>query len=468
MKNLNRRGFIRQAAAGAGALISSAQSSRARTKTSPTGKQPNILFINTDDQAQWGVGAYGNTEIHTPNMDRLAAEGIKFTRAFTCPVCSPSRAMVMTGCYNHQVGVEDWIGVREPVGLPPNVPTLAEELKRAGYRTGLVGKWHLGHTKPAFYPTSRGFDYFAGGLRGSAKMMDPTLLENGMTKQYKGGLTDVLADFALAFLRTYREQPFALFFHPFRPHAPYVPVPEQDWEPYLGKKLTVPKVEGVPEERIRKITEKYYASITSVDRNLGRILAELEKLGVLDDTIIIFTGDNGYNIGHHGMWHKGNGSLLATGKTRPNMFDTSAMVPLIIRYPGVVRPGSVCDKLVSSIDYFPTLLEVAGLKRRPGVLLEGLNMMPLLGGKQTVWREELYLIYNQHHYQPHAQMRMIRTRDWKLVHHYEQGTGHELYDLKNDPGETANIYGEPGVRSIQNKLQRRLVLWERRTGATAG
>ena len=467
--SIDRRNFILACSGALGAaLISSAQDSRAQTETSTAGKKPNILFINTDDQAQWGVGAYGNTEIHTPNMDRLAAEGIRFTRAFTCPVCSPSRAMTMTGCYNHQVGVQDWIGVREPVGLPLNVPTLAGELKRAGYRTGLVGKWHLGHTKDAFYPTNRGFDYFAGGLTGSAKMMDPTLLENGMTRQYKGGLTDVLADFALAFLRTYREQPFALFFHPFRPHAPYVPVPEQDWEPYRGKKLTVPEVEGVAEKRIREIMEKYYASISSVDRNLGRILAELESLGVLDDTIIIFTGDNGYNIGHHGMWHKGNGSLLATGLTRPNIFDTSAMVPLIIRYPGLVPPGSVCDELVSSIDHFPTVLDAAGLTRRPGVLLEGLSMMPLLQGENTAWRDELYLIYNQHHYRPHAQMRMIRTREWKLVHHYEPGTGHELYDLKSDPGETANLYGEPDVRNVWNELQKKLVLWERRTGASAG
>jgi len=466
--SIDRRNFILACSGVLGGAMISSTRSRAQKKMFSQGKQPNILFINTDDQARWGVGAYGNTEIHTPNMDRLAAEGMKFTRAFTCPVCSPSRAMVMTGCYNHQVGVEDWIGVREPVGLPINVPTLAEELKRAGYRTGLVGKWHLGHTKAEFYPTNRGFDYFAGGLRGSSEMMDPILLENGMTRQYKGGLTDVLADFALGFLRTYREQPFALFFHPFRPHAPYVPVPEQDREPYRGKKLTVPEVEGVPRERIREITEKYYASISSVDRNLGRILAELERLGVLDDTIIIFTGDNGYNIGHHGMWHKGNGSLLATGETRPNIFDTSAMVPLIIRYPGLVSPGSVCNEMVSSLDYFPTLLELAGVGRRPGVLLEGLSMMPLLRGEQTVWRDELYLIYNQHHYRPHAQMRMIRTREWKLIHHYEPGMGHELYDLKNDPGETANLYDKPGVRNVQNELQKKLVLWERRTGAATG
>ena len=428
-------------------------------------KQPNILFINTDDQAQWAVGAYGNTQIHTPNMDRLAAEGIQFTRAFTCPVCSPSRAMTMTGCYNHQLGIDDWIAPPEPLGLPANVPTLAGELKRAGYRTGLVGKWHLGHTKPEFHPTNRGFDYFAGFLPGSAKMMDPILEVNGSTRQFQGGLTDVLADFAVRFLRTYREQPFALFFHPFRPHGPYVPVPEEDWEPYRGKKLSVPTVESVPEERIREITEKYYASVSSVDRNLGRLLAELENLGLLDDTLIIFTGDNGYNIGQHGLWHKGNGSLLATGKTRPNIFDTSAMVPLLIRYPALVKAGSVCNEMVSSIDHFPTLINIAGLCRRPGLLLEGMDMTPLLKGEQTVWRDDLFLVYNQHHYQPHARMRMIRTREWKLVHHYEEGMGHELYDLKTDPGETTNVYGEPGLDSIQAELGRRLILWEKRTGA---
>ena len=465
--SMGRREFVKASTGLLGsALVSPALQPAARPSRQTAAKQPNILIINTDDQAQWGVGAYGNTEIHTPNMDRLAAEGIKFTRAFTCPVCSPSRSMFMTGCYNHQLGIEDWIAPTEPVGLPPNVPTLAEELKRAGYRTGLVGKWHLGHTKRKFHPTNRGFDYFAGFLTGSAKMMDPILEVNGSTRHFKGGLTDVLADFAISFLRTYREKPFALFFHPFRPHGPYVPVPEEDWEPYRGKKLSVPKVDSVPERRIREITEKYYASITSVDRNLGRLLEELDKLGILDDTMIIFTGDNGYNIGQHGLWHKGNGSLLATGKTRPNIFDTSAMVPLLVRYPGMVKAGSVCEEMVSSVDFFPTLLAVAGLRRRPGLLLEGMDLRPLLKGEQTLWRDELFLVYNQHHYIPHARMRMIRTRQWKLIHHYEQNAGHELYDLQKDPGETTNLYGEPGVRSTRKELDRRLVLWEKRTGAS--
>jgi len=466
MARMDRRTFF--AASGGlfcSTLVSPALGSGAQPPRQQAAKQPNILFINTDDQAQWALGAYGNAEIHTPNMDRLAAEGIKFTRAFTCPVCSPSRAMTMTGCYNHQLGIDDWIAPSEPAGLPSNVPTLAEELKRAGYRTALVGKWHLGHTRQAFHPTNRGFDYFAGFLQGSAKMMDPVLEVNGSTRQFKGGLTDVLADFAIRFLKTYRREPFALFFHPFRPHGPYVPVPEEDWEPYRGKKLSVPRVEGVPEERLREITEKYYASVSSVDRNLGRLLAELEKLGVLDQTLIVFTGDNGYNIGQHGLWHKGNGRLMASGRGRPNIFDTSALVPLIIRYPALARPGSVCEEMVSSLDHFPTLLNIAGRDRRPGLLLEGMDMTPLLKSERTLWRDELFLVYDQHHYQPHARMRMIRTREWKLIHHYEEGMGHELYNLSGDPGETTNLFGEPEVEKIQRELDRRLVLWEKRTGA---
>lgn len=463
---MDRRSFIGATAAMAGAaLLNSPGSVAAADSSIAAAKQPNILFINTDDQARWAMGAYGNEQIHTPVMDRLAAEGMRFTQAFTCPVCSPSRAMVMTGTYNHRVGVQDWIGVREPVGLPANVPTLAEELRSAGYRTGLVGKWHLGHTNHDFWPTNRGFDYFAGGLTGGNKMWDPPLMENGVTRNYKGGLTDRLADFAINFLRTRRTQPFALFFHPFRPHAPYVPVPEEDWAPYKGRTLNVPDVKGVDPKRIREITEKYYASVTSVDRNIGRLLAELEQQGELENTLIIFTGDNGYNIGQHGLWHKGNGSMLATGKCRPNMFDTSATVPMVVRWPGRVAGGSVCDELVSSLDYFPTLLNVAGRGRKPGLLLDGMDLSPLLAGESTVWRDELFLIYNQHHYTPNARMRMIRTRRWKLVHHHEPGMGHELHDFQRDPEEENNLYGGKSDKTMQDELERRLTLWEKRSGA---
>lgn len=463
---MNRRKFLETAGVIGGMSMMSAFPER--LSGTAVEEQPNILFIMTDDQAQWAMGAYGNSEIHTPNMDRLAAEGMKFTNAFTCPVCSPSRAMIMTGMYNHQVGIDDWISPRETVGIPGHIPTLAQELQRAGYKTGLIGKWHLGHTTPDLYPTNRGFDYFMGMLEGGYEgaMMNPKLLVNGRQHQYKGGLTDVLANDAIRFMNTYREQPFALFFHTRRPHGPYVPVPDEDWEPYRGKTLSIPDVAEEHRERVRTTMEKYYASVTSVDRNLGRLMDALEESGQLEKTIIIFIGDNGYNIGHHNIISKGNGASLDTRVTRPNMWDTSAKVPLLIRYPGVTRPGSVCHELVNSIDFFPTLLEAVGAKRRPGLALEGLNMMPLLRGEQTVWRDELYLVYNLHNSNTrNGRMRMIRTHDWKLVHHYEETMGHELFDLTKDPDEKTNLYGKPAVRNIQEMLDKRLILFEKRTGA---
>jgi len=428
---------------------------------------PNLLVVTTDDQAQWAAGCYGNPSIHTPNIDRLAAEGMKFTRAFTCPVCSPSRAMTMTGCYNHQMGIEDWISPQETVGLPPHVPVLPEELRRLGYETALFGKWHLGHSRPEFYPTARGFDLFVGMLGGGdeANYMDPSLVAGGQTTGFKGALADILADRAIHFLRTHRERPFALFYHPRNPHDPYGPVPAEDSETYQGKDLTVPGVQGTPSEKVREVAAKYYASVTNADRNLGRILDELDRLKLSDRTIVVFTSDNGYNIGQHGLLHKGNGTLLATNATRPNIFDTSAMVPFVIRSPGVTRPGSVCEEMVSSIDFFPTVLESVGAKRRPGLLFEGMSFAPLLRGETTPWRDELYLIYNQHHYLPGARMRMIRTHDWKLIRHREEAGINELYDLKKDPGETVNLYGEAAARSIQEQLERRLTLWEIQTGA---
>lgn len=433
-----------------------------------TDRQPNILFIMTDDHAQWAMGAYGNTEIFTPNMDRLAAQGMRFTQAITCPVCSASRAMVMTGCYNHQVGINDYIGRDESLGLPEHIPTLAEELKNAGYRTGLVGKWHLGSTHPEYYPYNHGFDYFVGMLGGGweASMMDPVLLQYGRTIQFKGGLTDVLADHAVQFMQIRSQQPFALFFHTRRPHPPYVPVPDDDWEPYHGKTVSIPpEAEGKPyEANARKRMRDYYASVTSVDRNLGRLMDTLDEQGIADNTIVIFMGDNGYNIGHHdGIVGKGTSIYLTNNAPHFNMYETSVLVPLMIRYPAVIKPQSISNALINSIDIYPTLLDMAGIPRRPGVLLEGLSMLPLFSDENCVWRDAHYLAYDPYHYGI-AHMRMIRTHEWKLVHHYEKGGEHKLYHLKEDPDEKKNLYYAGTADAIRNDLERKLLLWERRKG----
>jgi arylsulfatase A-like enzyme len=454
------------------------------------GKQkrlPNLLFVLTDDQAQWAVGAYGNPDIHTPNMDRLAREGMKFTLAMTCPVCSPSRGMILSGLYPHQIGLDDYIG-DEDEGIDPKVPLLSEVLKQAGYVTALFGKWHLGHKRPEHHPNRRGFDVFIGSRGGGFANKDPKLEVNGEVRQFSGFAIDVLTEHALQFMRQNRDRPFALFFHTREPHMPYLPVPEEAMKPYEGKRLKVPKVEGVPEERIQQEYRAYYSAITAVDIALGRLLDELETLGIADDTIVVFMGDNGYMIGQHGLETKGNawrivpqgGTVIGTkilgdpNLRRPNMFDLSILVPLIIRWRGVVPPNSVCDELVVSTDLMPTFVDILKQFGRARLLpsqlhFEGQSLLPLLRGEKVAWRDAAFLLYDMHHGAV-AHMRMVRTKRWKLVLHLREGEAPaepsfgELYDLQNDPEEERNLYGDPSVKSVQDELTEMLRDWQKRVG----
>jgi arylsulfatase A-like enzyme len=452
------------------------------------GKQkrlPNLLFVLTDDQAQWAVGAYGNPDIHTPNMDRLAREGMKFTLAMTCPVCSPSRGMILSGLYPHQIGLDDYIG-DEDEGIDPKVPLLSEVLKQAGYVTVLFGKWHLGHKRPEHHPNRRGFDVFIGSRGGGFANKDPKLEVNGEVRQFSGFAIDVLTEHALQFMRQNRDRPFALFFHTREPHMPYLPVPEEAMKPYEGKRLKVPKVEGVPEERMQQEYRAYYSAITAVDIALGRLLDELETLGIADDTIVVFMGDNGYMIGQHGLETKGNawrivpqgGTVIGTkilgdpNLRRPNMFDLSILVPLIIRWRGVVPPNSVCDELVVSTDLMPTFVDILKQFGRARLLpsqlhFEGQSLLPLLRGEKVAWRDAAFLLYDMHHGAV-AHMRMVRTKRWKLVLHLREGEAPaepsfgELYDLQNDPEEERNLYGDPSVKSVQDELTEMLRDWQKR------
>ncbi|MCC6037309.1 MAG: sulfatase-like hydrolase/transferase [Armatimonadetes bacterium] len=446
------------------------------------GKQkrlPNLLFVLTDDQAQWAVGAYGNPDIHTPNMDRLAREGMKFTLAMTCPVCSPSRGMILSGLYPHQIGLDDYIG-DEDEGIDPKVPLLSEVLKQAGYVTALFGKWHLGHKRPEHHPNRRGFDVFIGSRGGGFANKDPKLEVNGEVRQFSGFAIDVLTEHALQFMRQNRDRPFALFFHTREPHMPYLPVPEEAMRPYEGKRLKVPKVEGVPEERMQQEYRAYYSAVTAVDIALGRLLDELETLGIADDTIVVFMGDNGYMIGQHGLETKGNawrivpqgGTVIGTkilgdpNLRRPNMFDLSILVPLIIRWRGVVPPNSVCDELVVSTDLMPTFVDILkqfGCNVPDNLRFEGQSLLPLLRGEKVAWRDAAFLLYDMHHGAV-AHMRMVRTKRWKLVLHFEKGGQHELYDLQNDPEEERNLYGDPSVKSVQDELTEMLREWQKKVG----
>jgi uncharacterized sulfatase len=250
----------------------------------------------------------------------------------------------------------------------------------------------------------------------------------------------------------------------------YLPVPQEDMAHYEGKRFDFPDYSRYPEvditeERLHRYYLANFAPVTSIDRNLGRLLRELQTLGLEKETVVIFTSDNGYCLGRHGLLSKGNARYLGTNIPRPNMFDDSIVVPLIVRWPGVVVPGSATSRLVSHLDIFPSLVELAGLNPASIDHLEGLSLVPLLRGEETIWRDEVFLIYDMK-YHAVAHMRMIRTEHWKLIHHYEDEAKNELYDLKNDPGELENLYGAPRYASAQNILTRRLKHWEERVGAT--
>jgi len=442
------------------------------SKKADVGARPNIVFLCTDDQAQWALGAYGNREIQTPHIDILARRGAIFRNAFTVtPVCSPSRAALMTSRYPSELGIADWINPsNEPdLGLAPSAITWPELLKGFGYATMLAGKWHLG-TRDDFHPTRQGFDVFFGFRDGSNRPIDPQLEVEGQVRPLKGSLPDLLVDEGLKFVAAHRDRPFLLSIHFRAPHTPYGPVPEADSAPYRALDLTIPNVPGLPSDRVKSLYRQYYASVSSVDRNVGRLVAKLDEWGLSSRTVVIFTSDHGYMIGHHGLWHKGNAEWLVEGKTgrRPNMFDDATRVPLLVCWPGVVAPGTTIEHVVSNLDLFPTILEMVGLGVPANLEIRGRSVLPLLRGQSVPWDDTLFGQYDMHHGQV-ARMRMIRTPEWKLVRHFEPEGQDELYHLAKDAGETRNLAGsaEPGHRAQRDGLARRLEAWMSRIGDRA-
>ena len=438
---------------------------------------PNILFIYTDDQAAWAVGSSGNPDVHTPNLDRLFAEGATLTNCFvTTPVCSPSRVALLASRYGTEAGITDWINPRggeyqrkeDTLGLDPATPTWVRRLREAGYATTLIGKWHLG-TLDKYHPTHFGYDRFIGFRPGGRKVKDPLLEIDGEERQIKGLTVDVLTDYAIQTLRERdRDKPFALSLHYRAPHAPWLPVAKEDMTPYQGRPLTIPNPDfpDLDTKRVERLMREYLASVTGIDRNLGRLLNALDELGLRENTVVIFTSDHGYNIGHHGLLHKGNGGWITNEKrgipyhdprvTQPNMYDTSLRVPAAVRWPGVIQPGTRVDRVITNLDWYPTLLAMAGLRPHAESRLHGSNFLPLLQGRSIAWDDAFYGEYSIHHY-AQAHLRMLRTPEAKLVRDFSGNYPDRLYDLKEDPGETRSVYGDPAYSTIQAELTDRLL-----------
>lgn len=431
-------------------------------------RKPNIIFVLTDDQGAWTVGAYGNKEAKTPNLDRLASEGALFVNSFVnTPVCSPSRAAFLTGLQGTEVGITDWINMNQASsgrGLPPETTTWPEVLKSNGYATALFGKWHLGHL-PQHHPTNHGYQSFWGFLGGGIAPMDPLIEIDGKPTRLKGPVPDLLTDAAIKYIESHKDQPFAVSMHFREPHLPYGPSPEPDIAALKDVDPTVPEYRDLEPKMVKNLTREYYTAVHAVDRNVGRVLDKLEELKLADNTIVIFTSDNGYNVGHHVVHGKGNGNWIGGGvhgPKRPNMFESSVRVPLIIRWPGVARPGTRVEQPVINIDTFASVLGMTGVPAPAGAIEKqhGRDFSPFLRG-QTVadWRTDVFGQYDLHN-AGIAFMRMIRTDEWKLVRKHMGDADNELYNLKNDPGERNNRYYDKKFFPIRDQLQTRLTAWQ--------
>ncbi|MCF7847305.1 MAG: sulfatase-like hydrolase/transferase [Kiritimatiellales bacterium] len=449
----------------------------------PAAAKPNILFVYTDDQASWAMGVSGDPNARTPNMDRLASEGARFTNAFcTTPVCSPARASIMTSRYAIEFGIRDFIPMPghkcydpETVnGLDPKSTTFAEILQSAGYATGLVGKWHLGNwtedPRRTFHPTRHGFDYFMGLPEGGCSPQDPELEKDGKIQKFKGLTTDILTEHAIGYIRgNGAEKPFLLCLNYRAPHGAWLPVAPEDWAPYKDMDPTLPHPDypGLDVKKVKRMMREYLASTSGVDRNLGRILATLEDLGIAGNTIVIFSSDHGYNMGHNGIFHKGNGKWVTKTfpkktetidpKYRPNMYDNSLKVPLLVKWPGVTRPGMVIDQTVSMLDILPTVAEMAGATIPGDAMVRGRSIVPLLRGKMPAgWNDDYFGVYSMINYCT-SYMRCYRTPEWKLIRDFRNPERDELYHLGKDPEERVNLIRSKEVQVIVEKLHRKIL-----------
>mgnify|MGYP001176854877 CR=1 FL=1 len=436
--------------------------------------RPNIVFIMADDQAPWTLGVAGNRQVPTPNMDRIAQEGAYFPQAFTpTPVCSPARGSIMTSRYGTELGITDWINPKADgtLGLDAKFLTWPRLLQQAGYATALFGKWHLGDLDEQ-HPTQRGYGTFVGFRGGGLAPKHPSLEKNGRVEQNEGFVVDLVADEAIAWLgQRNPTQPFAVSIHFREPHFAYLPVPEEDWAKVKDLNPIVPEpgIPGLDLERVKKQTRDYFASVTALDRNVGRILAALDRLHLADNTILIYTSDHGYNIGHHGLWHKGNAAWLLKPEAlppatpnipaieRPNMFDTSIRIPLIIRWPGVIKGGTVNPHALTHLDWLPTFSVLSGAPIPSGTTIRGRDVSPLLRGEAKSWDEDIYAEYSQKH-RAQVHMRMYRTPEWKLVRDFKNEGRDELFHLAADPGETRNLIADPSpaARAAYHDLTARI------------
>ncbi|MCL4402438.1 MAG: sulfatase [Acidobacteria bacterium] len=462
MKNVTRRSFVQSAALpfvlrGAGA------------------ERPNILYIMCDDHAAQAIGAYGGRINRTPNIDRIANGGMRFDNCYcTNSLCTPSRAVILTGKYSHLNGI-----CTLDNRFSPTQETFSTPLQRAGYHTGLVGKWHVANN-------ATGFDFWSI-LPGQGKYFDPDFIQMGAMIQKKGYCTDVITDMALEFLQKRpKDKPFCLLLQHKAPHDPWsydekhahlyenedIPEPATLYDDYktrgnairqaeckIGLRHTLYQQEtgNLPPEKRKPrqyqiFIKSYLRCVASVDDNVGRVLDYLDASGLANNTVVVYTSDQGVFLGEHGLYDK------------RFMYEDSLRMPLLVRYPREVKPGSVNRDMVLNLDFAETLLDYGGASAPAD--MQGRSFRPLLKGQAPRdWRTSMYYRYWMHgaHFNIPAHLG-VRTKRYKLVYYYGQTCGKkgtvgpatapewEFFDLKEDPLEMHNVYGVPAFASVVREL----------------
>jgi len=470
MNQIPRREFIKLSGAMGAGLAGWPLLSRAAEAGNKSAR-PNILVFLTDDHGQWAQHAYGNSELITPNLDRLAARGIRMRQTFTtCPVCSPARASFFTGRMPSQHGIHDYLDESKNAFTHPGLTgqtLISELLQGAGYHTGLVGKWHCGREREPQPGFDRWFSYWVNQYPHAGVQH---FSDQGKQVIEEGQQSPLLTRRAVDFLQDHQQkagangQPFFLYISYVDTHSPHNAAPEE-----LVRQYDSATFRDIPDEQFaachgratslvnqdpaieRKKRREYYGAVSSVDREVGKVLAALEATGQMENTLIVYTGDHGLNTGHHGLWEKGNITVPQ------NFLEESIRIACTLSWPaGGVRQNATCDDLVSHPDLWATLLEIAGAA--PGAATAakinspGVSYLRQLRGQAApAWRQTIVSEYGN--------ARMARTEQYKLIRRYPYAGvsfPDELYDLQADPRETKNRHDDPSLQEIIKQLSTEL------------
>ena len=450
-----RRRFLTMCGAGLAALAAG------RTAAAAARRRLNVVYVLADDLGYSELGCYGNTFNETPNLDRLAARGMRFTDAYAAaPVCSPYRAALMTGQWPARVGINDYLRPNDPKHLPTESTSLAELFKAADYATGMIGKWHLTgyehHGAKEIRPTAHGFDEaivserrgIGGGSYWHPYHFDPAIKQRLHGKEY---LVDRTNTEAVEFIERHKHEPFFLYLSHYAVHT------RLDGKPDLVRKYEAKKGAGRG-QGAPKNNPHLAAQLEVIDEGVGMIVRKLEELGLADNTLLVFTGDNG------GESRVTSNAPLRAGKS--TLYEGGIREPLIVRWPGVTKAGSVCRTPTVNCDFHPTFREILGVDVGKGKPVDGVSIVPLLKDPSArLARDTFYWHYPlaKPHFLGGRSAGAIRQGDWKLIEFFDTGKV-ELYNLAKDLGEAHDLAGEKPEKA--KELRQALAAWRQDVGTT--